>query len=390
MKILFIQGGSRVRITEDNNYYVDGNFNNNIWKRYKKYCDELNVILRKIDSIYDKNELERKFNKIDTNICNLNLVKDVYRPKFNIFNLKLKNEIKKAIEYQVKINDRIIIRSLGNFYTNTALKYCKKYNKKYLIEVTGFGFEGMWYHSLLGKFCALKKEMKMKKEIKKAPYVLYVTDRVLQKRYPTKGINIGCSDVEIYEEDVYSSLQKNKNKEKKVIGTIGWLDVKYKGQQNVIKALFELKQKGYNNIYYEILGSGNPLRLQKIINKYSMEKEIKILSSRSHDEVLEWLKKIDIYIHPSFSEGLCRSIVEAMSVGCPIIASKVGGNVELINSDFLYNYYDIHKLEELIVKMIDEKILNKESITNYNMSKKFKQNQLEIKREYIYREFIKE
>ena len=37
MRLLFIQGGSRVRVCSNNNKYVDGNFNNDIWKRYKSY-----------------------------------------------------------------------------------------------------------------------------------------------------------------------------------------------------------------------------------------------------------------------------------------------------------------------------------------------------------------
>ena len=54
MKLLFIQGGSRVRICSNNNKYVDGNFNNDIWKRYKSYCNNITVILRKNENIYNR------------------------------------------------------------------------------------------------------------------------------------------------------------------------------------------------------------------------------------------------------------------------------------------------------------------------------------------------
>ena len=47
MNLLFIQGGSRVRICENGIKYVDGNFNNDIWNRYKSYCTNLTIILRK-------------------------------------------------------------------------------------------------------------------------------------------------------------------------------------------------------------------------------------------------------------------------------------------------------------------------------------------------------
>ena len=71
MKLLFIQGGSRVRECNNGNYYVDGNFNNDIWKRYNSYCDELMVILRKIDYKFNEKDIMNKYNIIDTNLMKL-------------------------------------------------------------------------------------------------------------------------------------------------------------------------------------------------------------------------------------------------------------------------------------------------------------------------------
>ena len=59
----------------------------------------------------------------------------------------MRKKKKCTIEQAVKESDKVIIRSLGNIYTNSALKYACKYNKPYLIEVTGFAWESMWYHS---------------------------------------------------------------------------------------------------------------------------------------------------------------------------------------------------------------------------------------------------
>ena len=68
MKLLFIQGGSRVRVCSNGTYYVDGNFNNMVWKRYKHYADELIVILRKIDKTFKEKNIEDNFYiKVDEN-----------------------------------------------------------------------------------------------------------------------------------------------------------------------------------------------------------------------------------------------------------------------------------------------------------------------------------
>jgi glycosyltransferase involved in cell wall biosynthesis len=48
-------------------------------------------------------------------------------------------------------------------------------------------------------------------------------------------------------------------------------------------------------------------------------------------DVLTWLRAIDIFVLPSLSEALSNSLLEAMACGCCAIASRVGGNPELIS-----------------------------------------------------------
>lgn len=47
-------------------------------------------------------------------------------------------------------------------------------------------------------------------------------------------------------------------------------------------------------------------------------------------QVAEWLRAIDIFVLPSRSEALSNSLMEAMACGCAPVASRVGGNPELI------------------------------------------------------------
>ena len=50
----------------------------------------------------------------------------------------------------------------------------------------------------------------------------------------------------------------------------------------------------------------------------------------STDDVAGWLRAIDVFVLPSLSEALSNSLMEAMAVGCCAIASRVGGNPELV------------------------------------------------------------
>jgi glycosyltransferase involved in cell wall biosynthesis len=48
-------------------------------------------------------------------------------------------------------------------------------------------------------------------------------------------------------------------------------------------------------------------------------------------EVAAWLQAIDIFVLPSTSEALSNSLMEAMACGCCAVASRVGGNPELVS-----------------------------------------------------------
>jgi glycosyltransferase involved in cell wall biosynthesis len=47
-------------------------------------------------------------------------------------------------------------------------------------------------------------------------------------------------------------------------------------------------------------------------------------------DVAGWMRKMDVFVLPSHSEALSNSLMEAMTCGCAVIASAVGGNPELV------------------------------------------------------------
>ena len=62
--------------------------------------------------------------------------------------------------------------------------------------------------------------------------------------------------------------------------------------------------------------------------KYNLESKIHFLGFRN--DIPQLLSISDIFIQESYREGLPRSIMEAMSVGLPCVASNIRGNVDLI------------------------------------------------------------
>ena len=393
MKLLFIQGGSRWKYDDLGNIYTDSNFNSQIWNRYKGYCDELTVILRREAKIYNSKEAQSRFNEIGRSIDYCVALPDIYISLRSAFSMKKRTEIKCIIENEIKKADKIIIRSLGNIYTNTALKFARKHNKPYLVEVTGFAWESFWYHSFYGKIVAAFRECQYKYLMKDVKYGVYVTKEALQKRYPCRGKILGCSDVEILNtnESVLEQRIKKieKNRGKCIIGTAAFLDVSWKGQEYVLRAIYELKKRGINNFEYQMIGAGNGDKLKKVIYDLGIDDRVFILGVKPHEEVFSWFDSIDVYVQPSFMEGLCRSIIEAMSRACPVICTNVGGNYELISSDCLFEKGNYIKLADVLERFMDKNIQIEEAKKNFEKSKEYNKEKLNRKRDCFYKEFIR-
>ncbi|MGO9897107.1 MAG: glycosyltransferase [Bryobacteraceae bacterium] len=88
-----------------------------------------------------------------------------------------------------------------------------------------------------------------------------------------------------------------------------------------------------------IVGSGpEEARLRSLAQSLSLSEVCRFLPSTP--DVAPTLRSIDIFVHPSLSEGLPNAVMEAMASGCAVIASRVGGCPELIE----------HGVEGLLVK----------------------------------------
>lgn len=72
--------------------------------------------------------------------------------------------------------------------------------------------------------------------------------------------------------------------------------------------------------------------MQQRIAQGGLEKDIRIMGYRSPG--WEWIAGCDILMVPAFGEPLGRTLVEAMLVGTPVVATRAGGNPEAVGEDF--------------------------------------------------------
>jgi len=96
------------------------------------------------------------------------------------------------------------------------------------------------------------------------------------------------------------------------------------------KALIDvLAQSQENNLFLVLVGDG-PLKNELL--EYAQTKQVsrKVRFTGWRSDVADILNSFDVFMLPSLSEGLPISLLEAMSVGLPCIASNVGGIPEVI------------------------------------------------------------
>ena len=144
-------------------------------------------------------------------------------------------------------------------------------------------------------------------------------------------------------------------------------------------AIKNLLDKGID-VEYKMVGRGENKKIAKYIKKYSLEKNILFEGTIPHEKIYEWLDEIDIYIQPSYSEGLSRAILEAMSRGCLVIATNVGGNTELCKEKYLCHKKSYKEIEN-IIENVNKSDLRTEAISNIQIAKEYSENALSKKRE---------
>lgn len=135
-----------------------------------------------------------------------------------------------------------------------------------------------------------------------------------------------------------------------------------KGIEYSIRAVAELVGKGYP-MEYEIIGDG-PLRqnLVAVISQTGCTANIKLLGSRSHDEVAGLLDKAHLMLLTSVTdeegdqEGIPVALMEAMAMGIPVVSTYHSGIPELVAdgvTGILVPERDVCAIVAAVEKLID-------------------------------------
>jgi sugar transferase (PEP-CTERM/EpsH1 system associated) len=116
-----------------------------------------------------------------------------------------------------------------------------------------------------------------------------------------------------------------------VVGTVGRL-AEVKDQLALLRAFAGLAASngsGAQGLRLVIAGEG-PLRgaLESAIRDLGLNGRVWLAGDRA--DIPQVLQCLDIFVLPSLAEGVSNTILEAMATGLPVVATRVGGNLELV------------------------------------------------------------
>lgn len=189
--------------------------------------------------------------------------------------------------------------------------------------------------------------------------------------YLVHGVGIDTNELRNVQVDK-TELRRKLNLKNDDIVMIAMGDlIKRKNYEVAIRAIAETKR---SNIHFLICGTGPMLdTLKSLSEELGVSDHIHFLGYRS--DIKELLSISDIFLFTTYQEGLPRSMMEAMAAGLPCIASKIRGNIDLIEDGkggFLYHPDDVEGFTQAINILINDKDLrNKMSHYNLKRIKKF-------------------
>jgi glycosyltransferase involved in cell wall biosynthesis len=195
---------------------------------------------------------------------------------------------------------------------------------------------------------------------------------------------------------LYKKIKNNKFKkihnirEKYIVLFFGRLNPT-KGPEKLAKAAVNLTKSGKaKDIAFIWIGpdEGKAKEVKEMIKPYKNMKYLGPL--RGKERIAEMYQASDIYVLPSYREGLPLTLFEAMACGLPIVASPVNGipyEMTSPKNGFFVNYGDIKGLQDKILRLIKKNKLrreisknNKKKAGNYDWDKIYKKYMKEYKK----------
>lgn len=265
----------------------------------------------------------------------------------------------------------------------------------YTVEVVGDPYDafskGACNHPLRPILRQLMTK-RLKKLCAHACAASYVTREALQSRYPCPAYSAGISDVEVQDSSfVDKPRQATEIKRPFTLINVGTMAQMYKAHDVLLDSVSHCVKQGLD-LRAVFVGDGvYRAQFEKQADALGIADRVVFTGSLpAGAAVRDELDRADLFVLPSLTEGLPRSMVEAMARAMPCLGSTVGGIPELLPAVDMVAPGDAIALANKITEMANDPTrLASMSARNLTKAKEYRDETLSEQRQALYRHIVK-
>jgi glycosyltransferase involved in cell wall biosynthesis len=369
--------------TPDGRVWTQTTFAYSFWLRYLKVFDRVGVIAR----VRDVPTVPADWQQADGENVEFTAIPYYIGPWQY---LRKANQVKRIAQSAIGADDALILRIPSQLAT-VMQPVIRRTNHPYAVEIVADPYDVFAPGSIsnpLRPFFRWLSPRQLRQDCQRAIAAAYVTKFALQNRYPCPNLSQGISDVVLPDESIVAAPRPVRQAAGTItlvfIGTMAQL---YKAPDILIKAVAICVKQGLD-LKLQMLGDGRfRSTLTELAATENISDNVNFLGQlASGSAVREQLDRADIFILPSYQEGLPRAMVEAMARALPCIGSAVGGVPELLPPEDLVVPGDINALATKIREIVtDPDRLAQMSARNLATAQAYRDEVLAVQRTDFYR-----
>jgi L-malate glycosyltransferase len=335
--------------TPDGRVWTQTTFPYSFWLRYLKVFDRVCVVAR----VRDLPSVPADWERADGEMVSFAAVPCYLGP---VEYLLKASQVKQVVQNAVGDNDAIILRVPSRLASDLQ-PLLRRNNHPFAVEVVADPFDVFAPGSIdtpLRPFFQWWYTRNLQHDCAKAMAAAYVTKLALQQRYPCPNFSRGISDVVLPDESIVAEPRPlRQDLDSVTLVFIGTMSQLYKAPDVLIKAVAICIQEGIN-INLLMLGDGQyRAELEDLATVQDISNRVSFLGQlAAGDAVQTQLDRADLFVLPSYQEGLPRAMVEAMARALPCIGSNVGGIPELLSSEDMVTPGDVNALASKIREVV--------------------------------------
>jgi glycosyltransferase involved in cell wall biosynthesis len=134
--------------------------------------------------------------------------------------------------------------------------------------------------------------------------------------------------------------------------------VQQKGVQYLLQSIAKLREETLKKLEVELIGNGpEEEQLRTITGQLGLGNIVRFSGWVGRGEIADHYRAADIFVLPSFEEGMPNVVLEALGCGIPVVATDIYGNRELIRdgvNGILFPPADVEALTQALSSLIGD------------------------------------